>query len=405
MTHQIKWFLSFRFFTTVAMQMKMTILGYFLYQISGVALVLGMIGLYEALPRIILALPSGYIVEKMEKRKALMIVVCSYFLLSILICILIHRLTNDKQTLIYSIYACIFLMGVIGSMGMGAAFSLFSSMIPKDKMAEYSAMNSNAWQIGAVVGPIIGGYLIKYVGAEDAFYYVILALFIALISIFKLPKSESIMDKGFSWNDSVEKMKEGLRFVFSNKVMLWAISLDLFAVLFGGCVALLPIFAKEILHLDGDGYGQLRAAMPLGAALAMLILAKYPVQKDTGRWLMIFVGLFGLATIGFGLSSSFYLSMALLFLMGAFDAVSVVIRGTILLLETPENMRARVTSVNSMFISSSNEIGAFESGFAAQYMGTVRSVIFGGSMTILFVSTAWLKAKELKNYSFHKLKK
>lgn len=401
MTSQVKWFLSFRFFMTVAMQMKMTLLSFYLYKISGLALVLGMIGLYEALPRIVLALPSGYLVEKMEKRKALMIVASSYFVLSIIICILIQSIPpSHKQTLIYSIYACVFLMGVVGSMGMGASVSLFSSIIPKSQMAQYSALNSNAWQIGAVVGPIIGGYLIKYFGAADAFYFVVVALFIALISILKLPKYESTMQKGFSLNDSLDKMREGLTFVFSNKVMLWALSLDLFAVLFGGCVALLPIFAKEILMVDGDGYGHLRAAMPLGAALAMGILAKRPIQKNTGRWLMIFIGLFGLATICFALSTSYYLSMGLLFLMGAFDAVSVVIRGAILLLETPDAMRARVTSVNSMFISSSNEIGAFESGLAAEYMGTVRSVVFGGSMTLLFVLLAWTKAKQLRGYAF-----
>jgi MFS family permease len=194
-------------------------------------------------------------------------------------------------------------------------------------------------------------------------------------------------------------MKEGLTYVKDNKVMLWAISLDLFAVLFGGCIALLPIFAKDILIIDSDGYGHLRAAMPLGAAITMLFLARNPIRKDTGKWLMIFVGLFGLATLCFALSRSFYLSLFILFLMGAFDAVSVVIRGAILMLETPDHMRARVTSVNSIFISSSNEIGAFESGFAAQMLGTVRSVLFGGSMTLLFVTIAWNKAKVLRNYS------
>lgn len=209
------------------------------------------------------------------------------------------------------------------------------------------------------------------------------------------------MTDDFSINDSLVKMKEGLSYVFNNKVMLWAISLDLFAVLFGGCVALLPIFAKDILQVDSDGFGHLRAAMPLGAALTMLYLARNPVRKNTGKWLITFIGLFGLATLGFALSSSFYLSLIMLFFMGAFDAVSVVIRGAILMLETPEHMRARVTSVNSMFISSSNEIGAFESGFAAQLMGTVRSVVFGGSMTLLFVILAWNKAKDLKNYSLN----
>jgi len=399
MTKDVRWFLSFRFFTTVAMQMKMTILSYFLYKLSGEAIALGMLGLYEALPRILLALPAGYQVERMEKRKALSIVVGSYFILTLLLYLAMYNYQSQPSILTKVVYIGVFVMGIIGSMGMGASVALFSAIIPKDRMAQYSAMSSNAWQIGAIIGPILGGYLIKFSGSENAFLVVVLFLFIALLSILKLPRIESKLQNNFSINDSIKKMKEGLTFVKDNKVMLWAISLDLFAVLFGGCVALLPIFAKDILLVDSDGYGHLRAAMPLGAAITMLFLARNPIRKDTGKWLMIFVGLFGLATLCFALSRSFYLSLFILFLMGAFDAVSVVIRGAILMLETPDHMRARVTSVNSIFISSSNEIGAFESGFAAQILGTVRSVLFGGSMTLLFAAMAWNKAKVLRNYS------
>ncbi len=399
MTKDVRWFLSFRFFTTVAMQMKMTILSYFLYKLSGEAIALGMLGLYEALPRILLALPAGYQVERMEKRRALSIVVGSYFTLTLLLYLAMYYYESQPCILTQVVYIGVFIMGVIGSMGMGASVALFSAIIPKDRMAQYSAMSSNAWQIGAIVGPILGGYLIKFSGSENAFLVVVFFLFIALLSILKLPKIESQLQNNFSINDSIQKMKEGLTYVKDNKVMLWAISLDLFAVLFGGCIALLPIFAKDILLVDSDGYGHLRAAMPLGAAITMLFLARNPIRKDTGKWLMIFVGLFGLATLCFALSRSFYLSLFILFLMGAFDAVSVVIRGAILMLETPDHMRARVTSVNSIFISSSNEIGAFESGFAAQILGTVRSVLFGGSMTLLFVTIAWNKAKVLRNYS------
>jgi MFS family permease len=381
------------------MQMKITILSYFLYKLSGEAIALGMLGLYEALPRILLALPAGYQVERMEKRKALAIVVGSYFILTLLLYLAMNYFQSNPDILTEVVYISVFLMGVIGSMGMGASVALFSAIIPKDRMAQYSAMSSNAWQIGAIVGPILGGYLIKFSGSENAFLVVVFFLFIALLSILKLPKIESQLQNNFSINDSIQKMKEGLTYVKDNKVMLWAISLDLFAVLFGGCIALLPIFAKDILIIDSDGYGHLRAAMPLGAAITMLFLARNPIRKDTGKWLMIFVGLFGLATLCFALSRSFYLSLFILFLMGAFDAVSVVIRGAILMLETPDHMRARVTSVNSIFISSSNEIGAFESGFAAQMLGTVRSVLFGGSMTLLFVTIAWNKAKVLRNYS------
>jgi len=386
------------------MQMKMTILGYFLYQISGEALSLGMLGLYEALPRIFLALPAGYFVERIEKRKALFTVVLGYLILSISLLIAMFLFKNNHQELKYLIYLTVFLMGVIGSMGMGASVALFSSIIPKDKMAKYSAISSNSWQIGAVIGPIIGGFLIQFIGAEYSYFAVITFLTVGLFSILQLPQSHSQNTHRFSLENSMLQMKEGLDFVFKNKIMLWAISLDLFAVLFGGCVALLPIFARDILYVDSNGYGFLRAATPMGSALAMIVLARRPILNNTGKWLMIFVGLFGLATIGFALSKVFALSMFFLFLIGAFDAVSVVIRGALLMIETPDNMRARVSSVNSMFISSSNEIGAFESGFAAHYLKVVPSVIFGGSMVMLFVSIAWLKAKELKNFEFSKVK-
>lgn len=398
MSAYIKWFLSFRFSTTVAMQMKMTILSYYLYQINGSAAALGLLGLYEALPKIVLALPAGYLVERMEKRKALLIVVGGYLLLTLFIILAIDYFQGHNQTITHCIYVLVFLIGVVGSMGMGASVALFSSFIPRDKMAQYSAMNSNAWQIGAIVGPIIGGFLIKIVGSELALSFILVFFIIALLSLSKLPLCPSQMTDSSEKNQAWHKMLEGLGYVFQNKVMLWAISLDLFAVLFGGCVALLPIFAKDILMVDSDSYGMLRAAMPCGAALTMLYLTRNPIRQNTGRWLLIFIGLFGLATMLFAISTSFYLSLVLLFLMGAFDAVSVVIRGAILILETPDHMRARVTSVNSMFISSSNEIGAFESGIAAHLLGTVRSVLFGGSMTLLFVWIAWNKAKELKNY-------
>lgn len=400
MHRDIKWFLSFRFFTTIAMQMKMTILGYYLYQLSGEALTLGLLGLYEAIPRIGMALPAGYFVERMDKKKALLLVVGSYFLLTSCLYLIMIVLEDQPTAIRHSIYVIVFCMGLIGSMGASASISMFSLIIPRDLTAKYSAINSNAWQIGAVVGPIIGGFLLYQFGAHQSILVIVFFMAIGVFSILKLPRKPSNTYQPFSFGHSIDQMKEGLSFVFSNRTLLWAISLDLFAVLFGGCVALLPIFATDILHVSSQGYGWLRAASSMGSVIALFILAKRPLHKNTGKWLIFSVAMFGFCTIGFALSKVFLLSMFLLFLMGAFDGVSVVVRGALLLLETPENMRARVSSVNSMFISSSNEIGAFESGFAAQYLGTVRSVIFGGCMTLLFVSIALAKGKELLGYEF-----
>lgn len=401
MNQDLRWFLSFRFFTTVAMQMKMTILGYYLYEITDDVYSLGLLGLYEAIPRVGMALPAGYIVERMDKKRAVIAIILGYFILSLILFATLF-FWPDHHQLPYMIYAIVFLMGIIGSMGGAASVSLFSLIIPREKTAELSAINSNSWMVGATVGPILGGFLIAQVGPVFASLGICITLLIGFLSVLNLPSKKPEFVPPFQLEDSILKIKEGIHFVFQNKVMLWAISLDLFAVLFGGCVALLPVFAKDILKTDSTGFGILRAAMTIGSFLSMLFLSRYPLKKNTGNWLLIAVFLFGLSNIGFALSTSFWLSFFFLFTAGAFDAISVVVRGTLLILETPEHMRARVSSVNSMFISSSNEIGAFESGFAAEILGTVRSVVFGGLMTILFVVLAYKKGQTLKNYTIEK---
>lgn len=396
---QFKFLILFRFITTVGMQMKMTILGYFLFKITKEPLTLGYLGLYEAIPRILMSLPAGYIVERMEKRKALMIVVFTYFISTLSIALSMYFL-NDSPYLIPLIFVIILIMGLVGSLGPSASVSIFSHIISKENTPRFAAINSNVWQIGAIVGPIIGGYLIHVFGETVSMFSVAAILSISILSVLFIEKIPSLNKLPFNLKNSFIQIREGLDFVFNNKILLWAISLDLFAVLFGGAVALLPVFAEEILHVGSQGYGWLKAAMPIGSAISMILLAARPLQKNTGKWLLFSIAMFGIFTLVFAVSKNIYLSLAMLFLMGAFDAVSVIIRSTLLILETPVEMKARVASVNQMFISSSNEIGAFESGFAAQYMGTVRSVIFGGSMTLFFVILAFKKAKALVNFEF-----
>jgi MFS family permease len=381
------------------MQMKMTILGYFLFKLTKEPLTLGYLGLYEAIPRILMSLPAGYIVERMEKRKALMIVVLTYFLSTLGIALSMYFLQNLPY-LIPIIFVIILIMGLVGSLGPSASVSIFSHIISKEDTPRFAAINSNVWQIGAIVGPIIGGYLIHIFGETVSMFSVAAILSISILSVLFIEKIPSLNTLPFNFKNSIIQIREGLDFVFNNKILLWAISLDLFAVLFGGAVALLPVFAEEILQVGSQGYGWLKAAMPIGSAISMILLAARPLQKNTGKWLLFSIAMFGVFTLVFAISKNIYLSLAMLFLMGAFDAVSVIIRSTLLILETPAEMKARVASVNQMFISSSNEIGAFESGFAAQYMGTVRSVIFGGSMTLFFVILAFKKAKALVNFEF-----
>ncbi len=396
---QFKFLILFRFITTVGMQMKMTILGYFLFKLTKEPLTLGYLGLYEAIPRILMSLPAGYIVERMEKRKALMIVVLTYFLSTLGIALSMYFLQNSPY-LIPIIFVIILIMGLVGSLGPSASVSIFSHIISKEDTPRFAAINSNVWQIGAIVGPIIGGYLIHIFGETVSMFSVAAILSISILSVLFIEKIPSLNTLPFNFKNSIIQIREGLDFVFNNKILLWAISLDLFAVLFGGAVALLPVFAEEILQVGSQGYGWLKAAMPIGSAISMILLAARPLQKNTGKWLLFSIAMFGVFTLVFAISKNIYLSLAMLFLMGAFDAVSVIIRSTLLILETPAEMKARVASVNQMFISSSNEIGAFESGFAAQYMGTVRSVIFGGSMTLFFVILAFKKAKALVNFEF-----
>ncbi len=396
---QFKFLILFRFITTVGMQMKMTILGYFLFKVTKEPLTLGYLGLYEAIPRILMSLPAGYIVERMEKRKALMIVVFTYFLSTLGIALSMYFLQNSPY-LIPIIFVIILIMGLVGSLGPSASVSIFSHIISKEDTPRFAAINSNVWQIGAIVGPIIGGYLIHIFGETVSMLSVAVILSISILSVLFIEKIPSLNTLPFNFKNSIIQIREGLDFVFNNKILLWAISLDLFAVLFGGAVALLPVFAEEILQVGSQGYGWLKAAMPIGSAISMILLAARPLQKNTGKWLLFSIAMFGVFTLVFAVSKNIYLSLAMLFLMGAFDAVSVIIRSTLLILETPAEMKARVASVNQMFISSSNEIGAFESGFAAQYMGTVRSVIFGGSMTLFFVILAFKKAKALVNFEF-----
>jgi MFS family permease len=285
----------------MAMQMKMTILSYLLYKVTKEPLSLGLLGLYEALPRIVMSLPAGYIVERMEKRKALSFVVTSYFLLSILLVMAVYLFQENPIFLKYSFFGIVFVMGLIGSLGPSASVSMFSHIIPKDQTPRYSAINSNAWQIGAILGPILGGVLLYKIGE---FYSIILVscfLSISVFSVFLLPKSPSHNTLPFSISNSIAQIKEGLEYVFNNKILLWAISLDLFAVLFGGAVALLPVFAEDILHVGASGYGMLKAAMPLGSAIMMFFLAAKPLHKNAGKWLLISVFFFGIFTIVFAL--------------------------------------------------------------------------------------------------------
>ncbi|HMS64559.1 MAG TPA: MFS transporter [Ignavibacteria bacterium] len=395
-------FWEFRNFTiarlciTIASQMQAVIVGWQIYEITKDPLSLGLIGLAEAIPSISVLLFAGHLTDISSRKKIVLYSVILMTFCSVMLLIItsdsIQVLTSNKLFLIYSV---IFLSGIARGFSAPSFFAFVSQLVPKDILPNAITWNTTSWQTGAVTGPAIGGLLYGMTGVTNTFTLVVTFFIIAIVLI--LPIKKKPIPEIIGIQSLKEKLTAGLKFVFERKIVLGAISLDLFAVLFGGAVALLPIFAGEILFVGPEGLGALRAAPSIGAVIMAVFMTRRPFTGNAGKNLIISVFGFGICIIIFGLSKNFYLSMFILVLSGAFDSVSVVIRGTIIQLLTPDNMKGRVSAVNSIFIGSSNEIGAFESGVAAKFLGTVPSVIFGGTMTILIVLFVAIYFPKLRN--------
>ncbi|MBL0309624.1 MAG: MFS transporter [Bacteroidetes bacterium] len=392
-----------RFALTFAIQMAETILGWKVYEITHDKLALGLIGLSEALPFILTSFYSGHAADTFNRYR---IVKRAMFVLFLCFMGIAFLLKDDAGLLhtegIYPVYILLGLSGIARAFMAPCMQAIMPQILPRNLYANGATWNSNIWQTAAVTGPAFGGLLYgmlesKFNSDVGEIAVFSLALTILLLSLFAFNRLRVRENPPKEKVEAIlESLKAGIRFVFHKEEMLAAISLDLFAVLFGGAIALLPVFASDILHVGPEGLGLLRAAPFFGSVIMGLFLAHYPPVQNAGRNLFISVACFGLAIIGFAFSRDFYLSISLLFLTGLFDSVSVVIRGTILQVMTPDNMRGRVGAVNQMFISSSNEIGAFESGLAAKLMGTVPSVIFGGSMTLLVVVVVFLLSPKMR---------
>jgi MFS family permease len=265
---------------------------------------------------------------------------------------------------------------------------LLSLIVPKKIYPNASTWSSSVWQMGSMFGPAIAGFSIGIIGVHWSMCLVFLFSIIAIISLSQISEKPILNPK--IGEPVLDSLKEGVKFVFKNKTILGAISLDMFAVLFGGAMALLPIFAQDILKVGSEGFGVLRAAPAVGAVITMIFSAYISLNKKAGIKLLTAIFIFGLCIIVFGMSKLFWVSVFALFLSGIADGVSVVIRNTILQLHTPDHMRGRVASVNSIFVGSSNELGAFESGITAKLMGTVTAVVFGGTLTLVTVITTAL---------------
>lgn len=391
-------FVLARFLITLSLTMQAVVIGYEIYALSKSKFLLGMIGLTEAIPAISIALYGGYLADKSEKRNMLVSFISLYASMCVCLLLLTHKsMVNiiGQHHVVLLIFVTIFITGIARSFASPASFGLAAQLVPREVYQSSITWSSAAWQSGAVIGPALGGILLGKMGVTFTFSLIIFFLCIAIFSLLQIKQKEiqyTPQNEGI-----IESTKEGLKFVFANKVILSCISLDLFAVLFGGAIALLPVYAIDILHVGAEGLGWLRAAQALGAIIMLLILAYFPIRKNAGKILLAAVLGFGIFIILFGISKLFWFSMFCLIMSGALDGISVSVRHTIVQMATPDNMRGRVSAVNSMFIGSSNEIGEFESGATASLMGTVPAVIFGGTMTCIIVAITYFISPSIRN--------
>src|SRR6267154_1461325 len=388
-------FILSRLFITLAVMIQAVVVGWQVYEITKDPLSLGLIGLAEAVPAIGVSLYAGHLADIIDRKKIILICVVTLVFCS---GTLLFFTSNTGAFLLANgataIYVVIFISGIARGFLSPANFSFMPQLVSRELYQNAITWNSTIWEGAGLAGPMIGGLIYGFFGITAAYSADVFLTIAALACYFLIPGRPlpPVSEEQGIW----EKIKTGIRFVFSNQIILGAITLDLFAVLFGGAVALLPIFADEILHVGKIGLGFLRSAPSIGAMIMAIYMTHHPIKKYLGKILLGCVAGFGFCMIGFGLSHWFWLSMVLLILSGAFDCVSVIARSTMIHTLTPENMKGRVSAVNSIFVGSSNEIGSFESGVAAKLIGTVPSVIFGGVMTLVVVATTGWTAVKLR---------
>lgn len=395
-------FLSFRFFLTLGIQMQSVIVGWQIYELTDDVLYLGLIGLAEAIPFIIVSLFSGHVADT-YKRKHLVVFFTSLFLLltGFLYWLSLHvNLVIIEEHGSWPIFAAICGVGIIRGFLSAAIPAFMAQIIPRELYANAATWNSTVWHVASIIGPSLAGFMIA-AGYTAAYTMDISFIAIALVAFALIAgKPKPVREKS---ETLYESLSAGVKFVFKNQLILAALTLDLFAVLFGGAVALLPAFSEKVLHTGAIELGFLRAAPAIGAVIMALIIAYRPPTHNAGRNLLLSVALFGVSTVLFGLSTNLYLAFFFLLLTGAFDNVSVVIRHTILQLSTPDNMRGRVSAVNGIFIGSSNEIGAFESGVTARMFGIRPAIVLGGVLTMAVVMGTAQLAPKLRKLNIDQL--
>ena len=379
-------FLLIRFILVFGWSMQFIIVEWEVYNLTKDPLSLGLIGLAEVIPAVSMALFAGHIVDQNEKKRLFVFAISAFLLVAIGYYFVTSPYVYDTYTsnqILTGIYLLVFIGGFIRAFFGPIIFSLVALIVPKKIYPNAATWSSSTWQLAIVVGPAFAGFSIALIGVHASMGFVLTSIILGLLLTVFIKKKPILNPK--IGEPILQSLKAGLSFVYKTKAILVAITLDMVAVLFGGAIALLPIYAQDILQVGSEGFGILRAAPAVGSVIMMFASAYMPLTKNAGKKLLLAIFGFGLTIIAFGISSTFWLSVVALFLYGVTDGVSMIIRQTILQLKTPDEVRGRVASVNSIFVGSSNELGAFESGLTAKLMGTVNAVVFGGVMTILTV--------------------
>jgi MFS family permease len=375
--------LSARFLATLAVQMQTVAVGWQVYAVTRDPLDLGLIGLSQFLPFVLLILPAGHVADNSDRRRIL----TGCFAVETVCALLLLGFSWHGLRSAWPVFAVMTLFGCARAFAMPTGQALLPNIVSREQFGTAVALNSSTWQVATIVGPALGGLV--YLAGPHAVYAsvaITLAVAAALSLLIRRGGGRGAGAASQGW----DALLSGLRFVRSRRPVLGAISLDLFAVLFGGATALLPVYAADVLHVGPSGLGLLRTMPGVGAAVCGVVLGLAPISRRVGHWMFGGVIVFGVATVVFGLSQSFWLSMAALAILGAGDMISVYIRHLLVQLETPDEIRGRVSAVSAVFIGASNELGEFESGLTAAWFGTVPAVIVGGCATLL-VAAAWAR--------------
>jgi predicted MFS family arabinose efflux permease len=391
-----------RFFLVLSFRMLGTLMGWWIYQLTHDPFAIGLIGLSEVIPAVSTALYAGHVIDNSEKKKLLL--TCNYayvFLITLLAIPAFYghqKFHLDNRHISYFIYVIIFFTGFCRAFLGPIIPSMIPRIVSREKLPNAITLNQGTFLTASVTGHALGGFMIHWIDIPGTILVIVGLMIFASFFFWMVNKHHS--ENTEKEINIMQSMREGISYIYKTKEILGALCLDMFAVLFGGAVAMIPVYATDILKVGSEGFGLLNAASDIGSMCIIAFLAFVPLKKNQGKILLVAVAGFGLCIIGFGLSKLYWLSFGFLMLSGMLDGISVVIRGTIVQLKTPEYIRGRVLSVNSIFIMSSNEMGQFESGVAAKLLGVVRSVIFGGAMTLLVALMVGITVPKLRKMNY-----